>query len=231
MTKKLFHRAVTVPALAALVLFTFGTPGFGQSLAGLSALSGTVRDSSAASVSEAIVTVSNPSLGIERKTIAGSDGYFLAPSLPPAAGYEVSVQKPGFSKYIVKNIQLIVGQNLTLTVELSVSQQVDMVTVTESTPLVDQSKMGVSQAVEQGQILNLPINGRRVDQFALLTPGATTDGASGGVSFRGVPGGNAFLQDGNDVTQQWGIDIAGGSVVPSSISQDAVQEFQVQTSG
>ncbi|MEI9815139.1 MAG: hypothetical protein WDO18_21925 [Acidobacteriota bacterium] len=85
--------------------------------------------------------------------------------------------------------------------------------------------------MEQAQIQNLPINGRRVDQFALLTPGATTDGSSGGVSFRGVPGGNSFLQDGNDVTQQWGLDIAGGSVVPSSISQDAVMEFQVQTSG
>ena len=96
---------------------------------------------------------------------------------------------------------------------------------------VEQTKTGVSQAVENRQIQNLPSHGRRVDQFALLTPGATTDGSSGGVSFRGVPGGNAFLQDGNDVTQQWGLDIAGGSVVPSSVSQDAVQEFQVQTSG
>jgi len=59
----------------------------------------------------------------------------------------------------------------------------------------------------------------------------TTDGTDGTVSFRGIPGGNAFLQDGNDVTQQWGIDVPGGSATPSSISQDAVQEFQVQTSG
>jgi hypothetical protein len=225
-----FHRA----GPAALLLFTLliaASPGFSQSLAGLSALSGTVRDPSGASVAEAAVSVSNPSLGIERKTLSGPDGYFLAPSLPPASGYEVTVERPGFSKYVTKNIQLIVGQNITLVIDLTVSQQVGVVTVTESAPLIEESKTGVSQAVEQNQIQNLPINGRRVDQFALLTPGAVTDGASGGVSFRGVPGGNAFLQDGNDVTQQWGIDIAGGSVVPSSISQDAVQEFQVQTSG
>ncbi|MEO8131288.1 MAG: carboxypeptidase regulatory-like domain-containing protein, partial [Bryobacteraceae bacterium] len=230
-THRVSRRIATAAAVAAFGLLAAMAPVFAQSLAGMSALSGTVRDTSGASVAEAVVTISNTSLGIERKTMAGADGYFLAPSLPPASGYEVSVQKPGFSKYVVKNVQLTVGQNLTITAELTVSQQVDVVTVTESTPLVDQQKMGVSQAVEQGQIQNLPINGRRVDQFALLTPGATTDGASGGVSFRGVPGGNAFLQDGNDVTQQWGIDIAGGSVVPSSISQDAVQEFQVQTSG
>ncbi len=226
-TSRFLNRAGAFVTLALVTL----APGFGQSLAGLSALSGTVRDKSGASVPEASVTISNPSLGIERKTVTGPDGYFLAPSLPPSSTYEVTVEKGGFSKYAAKGIQLIVGQNVTLTVDLAVSQQAETVIVNAATPLVEESKTGVSEAVEQDQIQNLPINGRRVDQFALLTPGSTTDGASGGVSFRGIPGGNAFLQDGNDVTQQWGIDIAGGSVVPSSISQDAVQEFQVQTSG
>lgn len=220
--------------LALCILFCIlllGQLAWGQSLAGLAALNGTVRDATGASVGGAAITIANRSLGIERKMTAGDDGYFLAPSLAPAAGYEVTVQKMGFSKYLVQNIQLIVGQNLSIPVLLSVSQQADSVTVTDSAPLVEETKTGVSQVVETAQISSLPINGRRVDQFALLSPGATTDGASGGVSFRGVPGGNAFLQDGTDVTQQWGIDIAGGSVVPSSISQDAVQEFQVQTSG
>ena len=215
----------------AMLFLVMNTLAFGQSLAGLAALNGTVRDASGAAVPGASVTVANPSLGIERKLTAGGDGYFLAPSLPPASGYELTVQKMGFAKYVVQKVQLTVGQNLTIPVQLNVSQQAESVTVTDSAPLVEETKTGVSQVVESAQISNLPINGRRVDQFALLSPGATTDGASGGVSFRGVPGGNAFLQDGNDVTQQWGIDIAGGSVVPSSISQDAVQEFQVQTSG
>jgi outer membrane receptor protein involved in Fe transport len=202
-----------------------------QSLAGLAALSGTVRDASGAVIQTAVVTVANPSLGIERRILANDEGYFLAPSLPPATGYEVSVKKEGFSVFVLKDIQLSVGQNVSIPVSLKVSQQAESVTVSEETPLIEQTKTGVSQVVESTQISNLPINGRRVDQFALLTPGATTDGSSGGVSFRGIPGGNAFLQDGNDVTQQWGLDIAGGSGVPSSIGQDAILEFQVQTSG
>src|SRR5580692_12465622 len=125
----------------------------------------------------------------------------------------------------------MVGQNITIPVQLNVAQQTQSVTVSAEVPLIEETKSGVSTAVENTQIQNLPINGRRVDQFALLTPGAVPDGSSGEISFRGIPGGNAFLQDGNDVTQQWGIDIAGGSTVPSSISQDAVLEFQVQTSG
>jgi hypothetical protein len=216
--------------LAVCVLF-FASNLAGQSLAGLSALSGTVRDSSGALVASAIVTVSNSNLGIERNMLTNEDGYFVAASLPPSIGYEVSVKKEGFTPFLVKDIQLIVGQNISVQASLKLAAQAESVTVEATAPLIEQTKTGVSQAVENGQILNLPINGRRVDQFALLTPGATTDGASGGVSFRGVPGGNAFLQDGNDVTQQWGLDIPGGSVVPSSISQDAVLEFQVQTSG
>ena len=202
-----------------------------QSLAGLAAISGTVRDATGATVGEAVVTVSNRNIGLERKIITNNEGYFIASSLPPGPDYKVSVKKPGFSIYETKIEVLQVGQNITMTAILTIAQQADVVTVTAETPLVEQAKSGIAQEVGGAQILNLPINGRRVDQFALLTPGATTDGASGGVSFRGVPGGNAFLQDGNDVTQQWGLDIAGGSVVPSSISQDAVMEFQVQTSG
>jgi hypothetical protein len=214
-----------------MALMLLASPLRAQSLAGLAAISGTVRDPTGATVGEAVVTVSNRNIGLERKIITNNEGYFIASSLPPGPDYQVSVKKPGFSIYETKIEVLQVGQNITMTAILTIAQQADVVTVTAETPLVEQAKSGIAQEVGGAQILNLPINGRRVDQFALLTPGATTDGSSGGVSFRGVPGGNAFLQDGNDVTQQWGLDIAGGSVVPSSISQDAVMEFQVQTSG
>jgi carboxypeptidase family protein/TonB-dependent receptor-like protein len=217
--------------LPFLLLLLASASAWGQSLAGLAAINGTVVDATGAAVVGAKVTVANPSMGIERLFATTDTGYFQASSLPPSTGYVVKVEQAGFKTFEAKNIQLLVGQNISVTANLQVGQQAESITVMESPALLEQTKTGVSQAVESTQIANLPINGRRVDQFALLTPGATTDGASGGVSFRGVPGGNAFLQDGNDVTQQWGLDIAGGSGVPSSISQDAIQEFQVQTSG
>src|SRR5262249_47876003 len=151
-TYRIFQRAGASVALSLVTLLTIASPGFGQSLAGLSALGGTVRDKSGASVPEASVTVSNASLGIERKAMTSADGYFLAPSLTPSIGYEVTVEKIGFSKYVAKNIQLIVGQNVTLSVDLSVSQQIETVTVSDATPLVETSKTGVSVAVEQDQI-------------------------------------------------------------------------------
>ncbi|MDQ1471898.1 MAG: hypothetical protein QOJ99_3378, partial [Bryobacterales bacterium] len=217
--------------ILAVLYLGFSASMFGQSMAGLAALNGTVRDPSGAVLAGAKVSVVNSALGIGRALLSNDDGYFFAPSLPPASNYQVTVEKAGFSRFVVQSIQLTVGQNLSIPVQMTVAAQSETVTVTGSAPLVEETKTGISGVVDSLQIVNLPINGRRVDQFALLTPGVTTDGASGGVSFRGVPGGNSFLQDGNDVTQQWGLDIAGGAVVPSSISQDAVQEFQVQTSG
>ena len=53
------------------------------------------------------------------------------------------------------------------------------------------------------------------------------DGTFGLVSFRGIAGGNSFLTDGNDTTEQYYNENAGRTRISSQISQDAVQEFQV----
>ena len=97
--------------------------------------------------------------------------------------------------------------------------------------VVDQTKTEVSQVVRQSQILNLPINGRRVDTYVLLTPAVVPDGALGLVSFRGMAGGNSFLTDGNDTTNQFFDENAGRTRISTQISQDAVLEFQVLSSG
>jgi hypothetical protein len=203
----------------------------GQSLAGLGAISGTVTDETGALVPAAQVTVTNEAKGISRKLLTNEAGYFLAPSLPPSAGYAVSVQKEGFALYEAREVLVQVGQNVALSVKLSLGQQVQMVSVEDSTPIVEQTKTGVSQVVDNSQIQNLPINGRRVDTFVLLTPGVTNDGTFGAVTFRGMPAANAFLQDGNDTTLQFYNENAGRTRISSNISQDAVQEFQVQASG
>ena len=94
-------------------------------------------------------------------------------------------------------------------------------------PLVEDTKTDVSQVIDARQIQDLPINGRRVDSFVLLTPGVTNDGTFGLLSFRGVAGGNSFLVDGNDTTEQFYNENAGRTRIATQISQDAVQEFQV----
>lgn len=217
--------------LIALILCAFTFSASAQSLAGLGAINGTVSDATGAVIPGAQVVVSNPNTGLRRALETNSAGLFAVPSLTPGTGYVITVTKAGFSNWEARDLQVQVGQNVSLNVTLTVGQQAQEITITDSTPVVDQLKTGISDVVGDRQILNLPINGRRVDSFVLLTPGVVADGTFGLLSFRGVPGGNAFLTDGNDTTQGYYNENAGRTRISSNISQDAVQEFQVQTSG
>ncbi len=173
--------------------------------------------------------ISNPSKGIERKLQTNAAGIFTSPALVPADGYSVTVSKTGFSKYELKNLTLQVGQALELNVALSVAATGTEVIVTADAPIVESTKTDVSALVDQNQILNLPINGRRVDSFVLLSPGVTNDASFGLLTFRGNAGGNTFLTDGVDTTNTF-YDENAGRTRSYNISQDAVQEFQVVTS-
>ena len=196
--------------------------------AGLAEISGTVRDASGAVVPGADVVVSNALKGVHLSLKSSEGGVFDAPALVPSAGYSVTVNKPGFSEYEVKDINLEVGQNVNIAASLSVAGTATQIQVQEAgAPLVNETKTDVSQVVNSQQILDLPINGRRVDTFVLLTPAVTNDGIYGLLTFRGVANGNTFLVDGNDTTDQFWVENAGRTRTVSQLSQDAVQEFQV----
>src|SRR6202012_5426135 len=92
-----------------------------QSLAGLGAISGAVHDPSGAVVGKAEITISNASLGITRKTVSTSAGDFEASSLPPAAGYTVTVKVNGFAPYEAKGIVIHVGEVASVPVVLSLT--------------------------------------------------------------------------------------------------------------
>jgi outer membrane receptor protein involved in Fe transport len=199
---------------------------FAQS-AGFGSISGVVTDASGAAVPSAKVLVDDEAKGIHRTLETNAGGVFSAPALTPDAGYSVTVTKEGFSKYRSENLQLQVGQNIDLHIQLNVASSSTQVDVTAEAPVVEDTKTDISQVVGEKQILDLPINGRRVDSFVLLTPGVVPDGAFGLLSFRGVAGHNSFLTDGNDTTNQYYNENSGRTRIQSQISQEAVQEFQV----
>ncbi|PYV74240.1 MAG: hypothetical protein DMG96_20770 [Acidobacteria bacterium] len=213
-------------ALSALFSLVYPLGAFAQAVAGLGAVAGTVRDASGAAVPNATVVVSNDSKGVRRTMQTTDAGVFAAPALVPATGYGIRVTGQGFADWEVKDFQVQVGQVVDFAVTLQVSSVSATVEVSAA-PLVEDAKTDVSQVVNSQQILDLPINGRRVDSFALLTPAVVPDGNFGLLSFRGIAGHNAFLTDGNDTTNQYYNENAGRTRIQSQISQEAVQEFQV----
>jgi outer membrane receptor protein involved in Fe transport len=215
----------------SLCVLACAASAFAQATAGLGSVSGSVRDASGASVPGATVVVANESKGIKRTMTTTDAGVFAAPALVPASGYSITVTKQGFNTYDVKSFEILVGQNVDFSVAMTVGSATTLVDVSSEAPLVETTKNGVTATVGEQQILELPINGRRVDSFVLLTPAVTNDGEFGLISFRGIAMGNSFLTDGNDTTESFYNENAGRTRIGSQISQDAVQEFQVLSNG
>ncbi|MEO7652574.1 MAG: carboxypeptidase-like regulatory domain-containing protein, partial [Bryobacteraceae bacterium] len=159
-----------------VIAIVFVASAFGQA-AGLGGISGVVRDATGAAVPGASVLVANESKGIRRQLESNSEGAFNAPALVPAEGYSVSVSKSGFASYDAKALTVSVGQNVSLRIDLSVQSTTTQVDVTVAGEIVEDTKTDVSQLVNGRQILDLPINGRRVDSFVLLSPGVAPDGS------------------------------------------------------
>jgi len=208
--------------------FLAAASAFGQA-GGVASISGTVHDPSGSVVPNGKVVVSTTAKGEIRSVQTNASGVFTAPALVPGQGYQLTITAQGFAQYELKDIDLQVGQNLDMNISLTVAQSTTEVEVSAAAELIDDQRTDVSQVVGERQINDLPINGRRVDSFVLLTPGVTNDATFGLLSFRGVAGNNSFLLDGNDNTEQFYDENAGRTRIQSQLSQDAVQEFQVVT--
>jgi hypothetical protein len=202
-----------------------------QNSAGNGTVSGVVQDATGAVVPGAKVVVANSDKGIHRELESNGSGLFNAPVLLPSAGYSLTVAKQGFATYAVSDFRVEVGGTVDFKVLLQVASSTTQVDVISAAPVIEETKSGVTDVVNQSQIDGLPINGRRVDTFVLLTPAVTPDGTFGLVSFRGISSGNAFLTDGNYTTNSFYMENAGRTRIATQISQDAVQEFQVLSDG
>ncbi len=105
--------------IVAPLLVFLSVPAFAQS-GGVAAISGTVKDPSGSVVPNARVVVSSAAQGQVRSIATNSAGIFSAAALAPGPGYSVSVTAAGFAQSDIKDIDLQVGQNLSLSIAMSV---------------------------------------------------------------------------------------------------------------
>lgn len=117
----------------------------------------------------------NEDTGADREVSTNGAGIYVAALLPPGH-YELSATKPGFVEVLRKDVTLQVAQTLTIDLGLPIQTAQETVAVTTEAPAVDVEKTEVSQVVSENMVENLPLVGRRWDNFVLLTPGVTTDG-------------------------------------------------------
>src|SRR5215467_5228897 len=215
--------------LTSLTILTLPAAILAQSELGTGAISGIVQDSGQAVVAGAQVTITNKATGLVRPTRTNDAGQFNVPVLP-AGTYTVQVEMQGFSKLIQEDVVVNVGSTATLRLELRTGAIGEVINVTASTT-IDTTKTDESTLVDRAAINDLPINGRRADQFALLTPGVARDGRFGLLSYHGQSGVfNNFTLEGNDDNQAYFSEARGRTRIASNISANAIQEFQVTQS-
>ena len=220
----------------AAVFLLSVSQSFAQGVGTSGDITGTITDPSGARLPKVSVSVAESVRGIRRTTVSDAGGQYRLTGLPPA-NYEVSAELSGFQIEIQKNVVLNLGQTIIVDFRMKVSQVKEFVEVTSEPPVVDTVRGSQADTVDERAIRDLPIDRRDYLTFTLLMPGVTDSRTlasnadfrvkqtpQSGLSFYGSNGrGNSVTVDGGEAN-----DDAGG--VRLTLSQDAVQEFQINRS-
>ena len=195
------------------------------------AIQGTVTDSTGAVIPGATVTVSSPATGIEKKAVTTAAGEYSVTYLAPG-NYDVSVTANGFTSYVQKAIELQINQQAKISVVMQAGGGTQVVEVSATQPLLqsEDASLGVVVGTESAE--NLPLNGRRFDDLAILVPGITAYDPDNHTS---TEDGASIQAYGSQVT--WAqVNIDGVTMVNNRHayvnlypSVDAIQEFKVYT--
>ncbi len=215
--------------LASSVAYAQGVGSSGE-------ITGTVTDSSGAVLPKAIVTVVDTQTGLKRTAVTNGTGQFRAAGVAPAT-YDVSAELPGFATEIRRGVTVAIGQTVISDFKLKPSQVATVVEVTDQPPVVETERGSQADRISQQYITDLPIDRRDYLTFTLLAPGVSDatrlagdqdfrvkQTPTSGLSFYGSNGrGNSVTVDGGETSGD-----SGGERL--TLSQDAVQEFQINRS-
>ena len=199
------------------------------------ALRGSVSDAAGARIAGAEVIATQVSTGTAHRTITDTEGVFTLQLLPPGE-YRVRVEAPGMAAKVLTGVGLELGATATLEIALAVAPRQEEITVEAPVPLVDTHASGVSSVIAQREIADLPLNGRRFSDLALLTPGVTQDprgytsSTNGDLAYGGVRGlSTNYLVDGSDNNNSFFAQARGRYRAPYQFSNETVQEFRVSS--
>ena len=168
----MWTRILLAPVLLA---FAGSASLFGQFTT--ASLGGTVSDPSGASVPETRITVRNLATGFTQSTVSGATGVYLFSRLP-IGGYEMRVEKAGFGAFVQSGIRLTVDQMATQNVTLTIGQVTEQVSVQAEAELIATRTATGGQLVDQRQIRELPLQGRRPERLLYLAAGTVTWGGT-----------------------------------------------------
>src|SRR5712692_873331 len=132
-------------------------------------LQGTVTDPSGATVAGAEVALKNVDTAVERKTVTDNSGHYIFQFLPPGA-YSLTTKAAGFKTNVREGIDLSLGENVRLDIELPVGQASETIEVKGEVANLQAESSSLGQVVRQATIDSLPLKGHSsLFMFTLAT--------------------------------------------------------------
>ena len=195
------------------------------------AIAGIVTDNTGAVIPGAIVTITDPATGQQKKAVTASTGEYNVNYLTPGS-YDVAVSANGFTSYEQKGVVLQINQQAKINAVMRAGGGTQVIEVSAAPPMLqsDDASLGVVIGTESAE--NLPLNGRKFDDLAVLTPGVTVSDPDNHTSSTAGSSINAY---GSQVT--WAQTNVDGTTMVNNRhaytnifpSVDAIQEFKVLT--
>src|SRR5258706_10702125 len=197
-------------------------------------ISGTVSDTTGATVAEAAVTLTNVGTAEKRTQPSGTDGLFTFVNLFPGE-YRIDVEKTGFKHFARTGLSVDVQQTTHVDAALQVGEVTQIVEVTTAAPLLQQETSSLGTVVDQREANELPLNGRNIFNLTTITPSVVPQGNTTGTvvgknpfDFANYQIGGAFANEGAEYLDGQPLNIGYINLPLEVPTQDSITEFKVQ---
>jgi len=199
------------------------------------AIVGTVVDGSGAVLPGVTVTATQEGTGVALTSVTNAGGQYIFPALK-VGRYVVSAELQGFRRGVRRDIVVNVQDRRNVDFTLDVGAVSEEVVVSARAELLQTQSADIGAVVDERQVRDLPLLGRRYAELALLTPGVVV--APAGITSRGED--TFFNANGNYATwNNYTLDGADNNSMSTNLQErspqvvappvDALQEFKVQT--
>ena len=183
-------------------------------------IGGTVRDNTGGVLPGVTVTATNEAAGTTFVAVTDEQGLYRIPVRPGL--YRVTAELSGFATAARPGVEMLLGRQITLNLDMGVSGVQETVTVTGEAPLLDTTTSSIGSNIDPRQMQDIPLNGRNWMDLTLLAPGSRSNSSSEIPQDR-----QGFFQIAVDGQQQT-LTVCCGQNQPR-YSRDSIAEFVIST--